>query len=188
MKQRYKRRNFFVKKKFQVRYISLILLVMFIAVLLTGYTVYATTWILFGEKLAAVYPQGLLLEIVNKVNAVLALRIFFLTPLVILIALILSHRIAGPIYSIQKFLRKVTDGIYDERLRLRKKDELHDVAESLNLLVTKLFFERETRREEIEVLKREARELKTALLAGENRKEEMLQKMTFIEGRFENLK
>ncbi len=135
----YKRRKqLLINGKFQIRYISLILGFMFITVVATGYTVYATTWIMFGEKLAAVYPQELLLEIVKKVNTILFLRMLFLTPLVVFIGLVLSHRIAGPIYSIKKFLKKVSEGNYSNRLRLRKKDEMQDVAEALNRLVEKL--------------------------------------------------
>ena len=62
-----RRTRLFIAKRFQIRYISLILLFMFATAVVTGYTVYYTTWIMFGEKLAAVYPQGLLLDIVNKV-------------------------------------------------------------------------------------------------------------------------
>ena len=98
-----RRATLFIARRFQIRYISLILFFMFCAVLLTGYTVYVTTWMMFGEKLAAVYPQGLLLEIVKKVNMVLILRLLFLVPLVILAGMVLSNRIAGPIYRIQRY-------------------------------------------------------------------------------------
>ncbi|MFH1798933.1 MAG: methyl-accepting chemotaxis protein [Candidatus Omnitrophota bacterium] len=150
MNESYKRRGrLLINGKFQIRYISLILGFMFITVVVTGYTVYATTWIIFGEKLAAVYPQGLLLEIVKKVNAVLLLRMLFLTPLVAVIGLVLSHRIAGPIYSMKKFLKNVSDGDYSIRLRLRKKDEMKDVAEALNHLVEKLESERVKQRDKM---------------------------------------
>ena len=117
-----RRTRLFIAKRFQIRFISLILVFMFATAILSGYTVYVTTWIMFGEKLAAVYPQGLLLDIVNKVNMVLLLRLIFLSPLVILVGLVLSNRIAGPIYRIQKFIRRVSTGNYDNRLKLREKD------------------------------------------------------------------
>ncbi len=40
---------------------------------------------LLGEKLAAVYPQGLLFEIVKKVNLTLIIRLLILTPFVIFV-------------------------------------------------------------------------------------------------------
>jgi HAMP domain-containing protein len=133
-----KRTRLFVLRGFQIRYISLILLFMFVTVGVTAYMVYMTTWVMFGEKLAAVYPQGLLFDIVNKVNAVLFLRLIFLSPLVILIGLILSHRIAGPIYHIETFIKKILSDDYGHRVTLRENDELQDLAKGLNALVEKL--------------------------------------------------
>ena len=169
-----RRTRLFVARKFQIRYVGLILIFMFSTVILTGYMVYVTTWVMFGEKLAAVYPQGLLLDIVRKVNTVLLLRLIFLTPLVILIALVLSNRIAGPIYRIQRFLRKVSRGNYEGRLRLREKDELQDLAEALNSLVSRLHSERDGRREKIDAVKRETDELEKAVIAEGGDRERLL--------------
>lgn len=160
-----RRTTLFIAKRFQIRYITLILAFIFVTALITGYTVYYTTWIMFGEKLAAVYPQGLLIDIVNKVNTVLFLRLIFLTPLVVLIGLVLSNRIAGPIYRIQKFVKKVHVGDYTEKLSLREKDELQDVATALNSLVSKLRYDREKRSKKLDELAEAVAKLETELLA-----------------------
>jgi signal transduction histidine kinase len=154
-----RRAKLFIAKGFQIRYISLILIFMFAIVLLTGYTFYVTAWVMFGEKLAAVYPQGLLLDIFKRVNLVLLLRLAIVTPLVIFIGLILSNRIAGPIYHIKKYLSKISAGNYEEDLKLRKNDELQDVAESINSLVARLRSERDQRRSRVDALKMEAEKL-----------------------------
>jgi len=161
-----KRTRLFIVKGFQTRYISLILLCVFATAILSGYTVYFTTWDMFGEKLAAVYPQGRLLDIVKKVNMVLFLRLVFLTPMIILAALVVSNRIAGPVYRIQRYISKVTGGNYKNRLKLRKKDEFKDVAASLNDFVARLRLEQTVRDEKVGNLKRGAEELKEALAAG----------------------
>lgn len=145
-----RRTRLLILKSFQIRYISLILLLLFSAALLTGYTVYYTTWVMFGEKLAVVYPQGLLLEIIGKVNTVLLLRLLFISPLVILIGLVLSNRIAGPIYRIQRFIKKIQSGDYTGKLKLRDKDELQDLAATVNSLVSKLEVERKARLEKMD--------------------------------------
>lgn len=149
-----RRTKLFIAKAFQIRYIGLILLFMLVTALLTGYTVYYTAWVMFGEKLAAVYPKGLLLEIVQKVNTVLFLRLFFLTPLVILIGLVLSNRIAGPIYRIHKHLDALCSGDYSQRLKLREKDELQDIAASANDLTAKLEEQKKKRETAIDNLSR----------------------------------
>ncbi|MFH1395708.1 MAG: hypothetical protein ABIH09_06095 [Candidatus Omnitrophota bacterium] len=174
MKKFQKRKKLLVSKRFQTKYICLILLFMFIAALVTGYTVYFTTWSMFGEKLAAVYPQGLLFDIVKKVNMVLLMRLFFLSPVVVFIALVLSNRIAGPIYSMKVFLNKVRDGKYEERLRLRKKDELHDLAGSINNFVSGLNEEKNKRLRRINILKGHTEKLYEGIMTGEREKEEVL--------------
>ena len=131
---RQRRTRLFIAKRLQIKYIGLILIFMFASAVLTGYTVYVTTWVMFGEKLAAVYPQGILFDIVKKVNMVLFMRLLFLTPIVIITGLVLSNRIAGALYSIQRFLRKVSAGHYDTRLSLRKNDELQAIAKEITIL------------------------------------------------------
>ncbi|MBD3426147.1 MAG: HAMP domain-containing protein [Candidatus Omnitrophica bacterium] len=175
-----KRTRLFIARRFQIRYISLILVFMFSTAIVTGYMVYVTTWVMFGEKLAAVYPQGLLLDIVKKVNMVLLLRLLLLTPLVILIGLILSNRIAGPIYRIKRFLRHIAAGNYGESLKLREKDELQDVADSINHLVSRLSSEQKRRRERVNKLKSRTGELKNLLVSGECDKERILAQLDQI--------
>lgn len=127
-----RRKQFLIKKRFQLKYTGLILLFMFLVAWATGYTVYYTGWLLMGEKLANVYPQGRLVLIMRTINLTLLLRILFITPLVILISIILSHRIAGPIYRIQKYLRDIAAGNLSMRLHLRKNDEMQDLAAVIN--------------------------------------------------------
>ena len=49
-----------------------------------------------------------------------------------------SHRIAGPIFRIKADIEKVLSGDKDVRIIIRKKDKLHDLAESVNLLLEEL--------------------------------------------------
>ena len=177
MKKFRRRTRLFITGRFQIRYISLILFFMFMTAVLAGYTVYVTTWVMFGEKLAAVYPQGLLLDIVKQVNMVLFLRLILLSPLVIFIGLVLSNRIAGPIYRIQKFLQKVSNGRYKNDLELREKDELQDLAGSLNLLVSKLRSERQGREKTLDAVKRDMGELETAVMEGGHDGKRLLEKI-----------
>ena len=49
-----------------------------------------------------------------------------------LVFTIFSHRIAGPIYRLQKSLQEILQGNLTYRIRLRKTDELGDLAEEVN--------------------------------------------------------
>lgn len=186
--KRWRRVRLFIAKKFQIRYITLILLFMFATVILTGYTVYVTTWIMLGEKLAAVYPQGLLLDVVKKVNFVLLFRLALVTPVVIFICLILSNRIAGPIYHIQRYLKRITAGKYDINLKLRKHDELQDVAEAINDLVSRLRSERTRRRRRIDHLTEKANQIEKAFRAGAPDKERAIAEVAALRNELEEMK
>ncbi len=186
MKRR--RVRLFIARRFQIRYIAMILLFMFVISLVTGYTVYMTIWIMFGEKLAAVYPQGLLREIAQKVNMVLILRLIFISPLVILIGLVLSSRIAGPIHRIKRYLKKISLGKYGKRLELRKKDELHDLADEINVLVSKLDSAQKGRKQEIDALKREIDTLKSDVVAEEKNVKQLLSRIFTINEHLDTLK
>lgn len=143
-KKSYRRRQFFIKKEFQLRYIGLILAVMLFGAAVSGYTIYYNSWMLLGSKLANVYPQGRLVNIFNMVNIRLAISMFFVAMLCIGVGILASHRIAGPVYRMIKFLEELTKGDYTKRVILRKTDELQDLAAAINKLVEKLESEKKS--------------------------------------------
>lgn len=129
---RYKRTNYLVATRFQLKYIGLILILVLLTGILCSYVVYYTTMLLLGDKLANVYPQGRLISIVNAVNIRILLSLILVAPLVIIIGVFASHKIAGPIYRIEKFLENMANGDYSSILTLRKKDELISLANGIN--------------------------------------------------------
>lgn len=134
-KRSYKRRQYFIAAKFQLKFVGIILLFMFAVALFSALTIYYYTWMLLGEKLANIYPQGRLVGILRSAQYVLLIRILIFSPFVAAVAIVLSHRIAGPIYRMKKTLDEVVEGNYSLRLRLRRTDELKDVAESMNKVI-----------------------------------------------------
>ncbi len=131
----YKRTQYLVAKKFQLKYVGLILLLVFATAALCAYIVYYTSMLLMGEKLANVYPQGRLVSIVKIINFRIFLSLILVTPLVAMIGIFLSHRIAGPIYRMEKFLVNAASGDLNSHIILRAKDELISLANGINLLI-----------------------------------------------------
>ncbi len=140
----YRRKHYIVRKKFQLKYVGLIVAAVLLSVLISGYTIYYNSWVLLGSKLANVYPQGMLMQIFRSVNTRLVVTMVFVTMLCAGIGILASHRIAGPVFHMIRFLGSVTNGDYSKRLHLRKKDELQDLAEAINKLVDKLESEKKT--------------------------------------------
>ena len=132
IKPKFKRTRYWVAGKFQGKYVGLILLLTFLTATLCSYVVYYTSMILFGEKLASVYPQGRLVSIVNLINTRIIISILFVTPLITMIGVYLSHKIAGPIFRMERYINEMAMGNLQTRLILRKGDELMNLAEGIN--------------------------------------------------------
>jgi len=160
-KPKMRRKKYLILIKFQLKYIFYILLFLYIGAAVAGYTVYWTTWVTLGDKLANVYPTGRLLYIFRAANITLLLRILLITPIFVLIGTFLSHRIAGPIFRINKYIDALISGDYSQGLHLRKKDELKDVAEKLGKL-------REALSEKRKQAKGSLDDLKSKIESGDN--------------------
>ena len=135
---RFKRKQFIVARKFQLKYAGVILLLMFITAGFCSYAIYYTTMILFGEKLANVYPQGQLISIVRTVNVRILVSVMVISPLVGFLGVWLSHKIAGPIYRMERFLGTMASGDFSGRITLRRGDEMVSLADSINRLSASL--------------------------------------------------
>ena len=128
----FRRRKYIIKKGLQFRYIGLIFALVLVASLVTGWTVFATGWHFLGEKLADVYPQGRLVYVFKATNLALIRNLLLISPLIFLLGLLFSHRIAGPVYRIEKTLEEIARGNLSLRIKLREGDELVDLADIIN--------------------------------------------------------
>ena len=52
--------------------------------------------------------------------------------------LVISHRLAGPLYRFEKELREIGEGDLTRDIRLRKEDQIRDMADSLNKMSAQL--------------------------------------------------
>jgi methyl-accepting chemotaxis protein len=130
----FRRTRFLISTRFQVRYVGLILLMIFFTATVCSYTVYYTGMIGLVEKLSNVYPQGRLIAMINMVNYRILINMLLLAPLVALVGFHLSHKIAGPIYRMEKHLGELASGNFSSHLVLRQGDELVSMADKLNNL------------------------------------------------------
>jgi hypothetical protein len=88
--------------------------------------------IAFPEAIA-----GILMPVLNKVNLIMAIAIPVCLALIWLACLGLSHRIAGPLYRIDKELDERIAGTKQGPIRLRQKDEFKLLVEKLNKVICK---------------------------------------------------
>ncbi|MBI4869427.1 MAG: methyl-accepting chemotaxis protein [Candidatus Wallbacteria bacterium] len=78
--------------------------------------------VVFSEALAVLWPRLLLIILVNVI-------------IVVIIGVFYSHQFAGPSYKLEKSIREIAQGDLATRIHLRKGDSMHNVADSLNLMV-----------------------------------------------------
>ena len=134
MSPKFKRTKYWVSGRFQGKYVGLILLLTFLTAALCSYVVYYTSMISFGEKLANIYPQGRLVSAVNMINIRIILSVLLISPLVAAIGIYLSHKIAGPILRMERFMDDMASGNLSSKLVLRQGDELIRLADGINRL------------------------------------------------------
>jgi len=143
-----RRRNFLSKKGLQLRLIGKILLVVIAATVLSIVTTtllyYKLSNIPFKGDIPFYYitddmPEGdnvpTALDVLLPgliVSGVVAVSFTFI------LGVFMTHRIAGAIYRIQKDSMAIGEGDLTLHIRLREKDELHDVADDLNNMIVKI--------------------------------------------------
>lgn len=66
----------------------------------------------------------------------IALGLFFLVTLAT--SIVLTHRIYGPLISIRRHIGQLKRGAFESRVRIRRRDELHGLADDLNQLAEAL--------------------------------------------------
>lgn len=78
-----------------------------------------------------------LVPVARKVNLILLIALPIVLFIIWFIALELSHRIAGPLYRLEKELDERIEGKKKGPIRLREKDELKLLADKINKLISR---------------------------------------------------
>ena len=131
------KRQYFIDKRLQTKYALLTVLLLliysllFALILFTPYIFELETGATLEEKAAA---ARMLLELHERVWPALGLVVAILGSVSILV----THKIAGPVYRFKKDLSEVCSGNLDISFRLRKRDDLKDLAGSLNMVIAEL--------------------------------------------------
>ena len=136
--KKFKRSQYVVNKDIQYRYLGLLLFYICTFFIVTVAIVYFSGWRQLIEKMANVYPQARLLPILNIVYLRLFIAFLLFLPFVVISAILLSHRIAGPLVRIKRALSQLVEGDYNVAVNLRKDDQLKDVATQINILAHSL--------------------------------------------------
>ena len=130
----YKRRNYFINKEFQGRYILNYFLLVTIGSLL-----FIGVFSFFSSNTLSIVYENYHLQLgvtpgilFKKILSTQWLFVVFGGGIVILVTLILTHRVAGPFYRFEKSLDQMIDGDISGKIVLRQKDEGKELAQKIN--------------------------------------------------------
>lgn len=136
----YRRRQFFVKKDYQFKFI-----LKFCLIVLAGSIISTGLIFFFSQGTLTSSFENSRLVVKNTALAILPAIIYtnIITLLMISLAtivavLFISHKIAGPMFRFEKELKLIGDGDLTKTIRLRKNDQITDMAESLNEMTVNL--------------------------------------------------
>ena len=136
----HKRRQVYINKGFQTKFIIKFVLVLIlggaISIALTLFSTQGTltstfvnSKLLIQNTSLAIMPSVIYTNLVT--TAVVGL-------IMVMVALLVSHKIAGPMYRFEKDIERITNGDLKSRVKLRKGDQFKLLAISLNIMLDQL--------------------------------------------------
>ena len=133
------RLRFITKNPLQLKYLVLILSSITLPLLIVGGCLYYLIFQIMAEQLAI--PESIaynLIPVVEKINFLLIIGIPPIIGLLFIWGTILTHRLMGPLARLQEDLKKISDGDYSIRLKIRKDDDLRFLVNVINQIIDKL--------------------------------------------------
>jgi methyl-accepting chemotaxis protein len=135
-----RRKNYLIKKRFQFNFLSgFVLLLVLESVFIAGLFMYVS-----HNTLTTGYFRSTLT--IEQTPRFFLISFLLITLIVVLgmglagmvIFIVLSHRIAGPLYRVEKVLKEIGLGDFTTRVNLRRTDQLTELKEALNSLLEAL--------------------------------------------------
>lgn len=135
---RQRRRRYLIDKKIQLKY------VVFTVALLLLYTLILLAAVFVPQARILSSPEA---SFAMKAEAATAYVLLdaYLWPwagLIIILfgaaSIFITHKIAGPLFAVRRVIARIADGDLTARVKLRRRDELHDLADAMNRMTGKL--------------------------------------------------
>lgn len=89
----------------------------------------------YGHSVSSNLLDPSLLAAFLKINTALVIQLSFFLVVVGLLAVVLSHKIAGPLFNLKRAMRAVAEGDLAQRARFRKRDQMMDVKDEFNRMM-----------------------------------------------------
>lgn len=142
---RARKKTYIVNRDFQFRYTLAAAVVGLVSTILTAVVILYPLYIFEILRIPRFLPTPFLLA--------MCLAAILNIGLIVMMGIILTHRIAGPMFSLVRSFRRVEQGLYSVPMRVRTDDEMRYVVRNFNEMLEGL--QKQTR-DDLEVLDRMA--------------------------------
>ncbi len=129
------RKRILIGRKLQFKYVSVILFSVLVSCALIVLTVNFSCWSLLAEKNANDQTVAVIGNILHNLNILLLFELPIILVIAGLIGIVISHKIAGPVYRLQKVAQDVSRGDLTSNVNLRKDDELKNLSDAFNSVI-----------------------------------------------------
>jgi signal peptidase II len=130
-RQKVVRKQYIVKKGFQLRFMIIIITAMVLIAIVTGLSIYSAVM----QTLVNQFHGENLAMIQHAITYKLFIRSLLLIFAIAIISVFISHRVAGPIYKFERILKNLAQGKDVKEFKLRKQDEFYELALAINNLI-----------------------------------------------------
>lgn len=128
----YKRTIYLINPSFQIKFSLFVTSLVFISSLIYPAVIYETYTRIAESITDPILKQKLLQSKLDLIQLLVLFELIF-TTLVFVICIFQSHKIAGPLYKLQRFLRELREGSSQRKLVFRKGDNFKELADEYNL-------------------------------------------------------
>ncbi len=140
MKPHYKRKQYYINKSFQTRFIIYFLLILILGGAISiGLTLFNTQETLTSSFVdSKLMIQSTSLAIMPSIIYTTLITTALVGIISIIVILLVSHKIAGPMYRFEKDIDRVSKGDLKSRITTRQGDQFQGLATSLNTMIDSL--------------------------------------------------
>ena len=129
---RVRRRKVFVRPDLQLKVVFITLFVTSMSLIINSQLVTGALWQVSDQLTGNTSTFQVMKLLEQATLSSLFYTIVIAVPLTFVIGIAYSFRFAGPIVGIQNYLMSLRDGRWDRSCKVRKNDDLHDIADLLN--------------------------------------------------------
>lgn len=129
---KHRRRTYLIKSGLQLRYMGIIVSTMLLVAFGVGWIIYYTSW----NRIISTPDLTIdrLAEIFDGVNRTLLQWVAVFGVAIATLSVFVSHKIAGPVYRLERSAKAIASGDLTQSVKLRHGDELADLQNAFNTM------------------------------------------------------